>query len=1022
MMLRRFTFLISILVAIPIFVFAQSGKLRGKVVDKDSKEALIGASVSLEGTTLGAATDINGEYVILNVPAGEYTVRGNYTGYAQYSVSGVRINTNLTTTKDIFLSSSSVQMQDVVVVAERPLIQRNTTNTVRVSTSDNIKNVPIRGIQNLVALEAGVVKQGDKLYIRGGRAGEVGYIVDGANVTSPISNSQTVGVIQEAIEEFQLQAGGYSAEFGGANAGSGIVRTTVKTGGQQFKLSADYQTDGAKSSANSLGYNNAVLTLGGPLASNITFFVAGQYNYTDNRQPIYLTPFEFKGFKTDALGNRAEGLLLPNSTVAGTDSGVVALKENTLPMNWEKNTLVQGTLLADFNPYKIRITASYNSSSNPSGGSWPSYLPNYFLDEKSYMMNDNNTFMTAARLTQVLSNTSFYEIGFSYQNISSKSYDQNFKDEWMKYSDSAAHAGVYNYTDSLKKGYFLSRYVGPDPYSTIFQFNFNHPNRPNNSYSISDQTGIAGNFDYTSQVTNNLEIKFGGGFNNWTYRSWSIGSISSLLLYRDANSDGKVDDKYLGLTDYERRIRSMRVGGISAIGYKWDDPTAENGQGDMKPGEPSFANMYAQSKYESSDLIVNFGLRFEKFTPNGTKLKATINPATGLYDYQYPIMDDTLQVVKEEGTESSESYSMFLPRVSFSFPVSENTVFYAMYGKYAQMPSLNNLFINDIDLSRLVNPTQRVPYNLFGTTLGFTMKPERNTQYEIGIRQTITDNFAFTFSGFYKDLKDQLQIRRVYNSLGVPIATSFQNQDFGTIKGLELTLELRRTNRLAAKVNYTLSDARGTGSDERSSNNATTDEASARSPHFIVPLLYNQTHRGSILADYRFGKGDGEFLEGLGMNAILSFNSGHPYTKIREPRNLGQASPWNIGVRSSIDTRSRNPVEPVNSSTTPWVFNLDLSLSKLFYMEGFNVEIYANLLNALDIKQIINVHPSTGTANDDGWLKSPYASSYKDIPNYEDFYRATNLDNRYWALQARTFGGDVYGTPRQARFGVRLEY
>ncbi|MEK7819023.1 MAG: TonB-dependent receptor [Bacteroidota bacterium] len=1021
MKIRNYTFVLSLLVAFPIFLYAQDGKLRGKVLDKETGESLLGASVALEGTTLGASTDVNGEYVILSVPPGDYTVKVNYIGYAQFTISGVRVNANMTTTRDISLSSSSVQMQDVVVVAERALIQRNTTNTVRVTTSDNIKNIPIRGIQNIIALEAGVVQQGGKLYVRGGRAGEVAYIVDGANATSPISNTQTVGIIQEAIEEFQLQAGGYTAEFGGANAGSGIVRTTVKTGGSKYKLSADYQSDGMESSANSFGNNNAVLTLGGPIGGGLSFFVAGQYNYTDNRQKIFLTPFEFKNFKQDGLGSGyAEGTLLPKSPWAN-DSGTVALKENTLPMNWQKSTQLQGTLLYDANPIKVRFTGSYNSSSNPTGGSWPSFLPNYFLNEKRYMMSENNTLFGNLRLTHLLSSNSFYEVGLSVQNISAKSYDQDFKDEWLKYADSSAHAGIYNYTDSLTKGYFVNRYQGPYAYSTIFQFNFNHPNAPNNSYSLSNQSSIGGTFDYTSQLTNNMEVKFGGGFESWTYRSWSIGSISSYLLFRDANKDGNIDAAFTNYSDYEQRVRGMRAGGISSIGYKWNDPTVEDDETN-KPGKPFFANGYGQYKYESSDLIVNLGLRYEYYAPNGEKLVATVNPATGLLDYQYPNMDDTLKVVKPEGKEEMEPYTIILPRVSFSFPVTENTVFYAMYGKYAQMPSLDQLYISDITMSSLVNPTTRTPYNLFGTTLGFTLKPERNTQYEVGIRQTLTDNFALTVSGFYKDMRDQLTIRRVYNSVGTPITTSLQNQDFGTVKGVEVTLELRRTNRLAAKANYTLSDARGTGSNARSSNNGVTDEATARFPNFITPLDYNQTHRGSILVDYRFAKGDGDMLEGFGMNAILSFNSGHAYTKIREPRNLGQASPWNIGVRSSIDTRSRNPVEPVNSSTTPWVFNVDLNLSKMFYFDDLNVEVYANLLNALNTKQVINVYPTTGTANDDGWLKSPFAESYKAIDNYENFYRATNLDNRYWALQARTFGTDVYGAPREVRFGVRLEY
>jgi hypothetical protein len=139
---------------------------------------------------------------------------------------------------------------------------------------------------------------------------------------------------------------------------------------------------------------------------------------------------------------------------------------------------------------------------------------------------------------------------------------------------------------------------------------------------------------------------------------------------------------------------------------------------------------------------------------------------------------------------------------------------------------------------------------------------------------------------------------------------------------------------------------------------------------------------------------------------------------IAEPLNLGQANAWNIGVWPLNDARSRNPVEPVNSSTTPWVFNIDMNISKMVYIAGVDFEVYANILNLLNTKQIIDVFPNTGTPYDDGWLKASAAQPYKAIPNYESFYRAINLDNRWGVMSYR---GDVYGTPRQIRVGVRME-
>jgi len=151
---------------LPVLLLAQDGKLRGKVTDKESGEPLIGANVLVEGTNLGASTDINGEYTILSVPAGTYSLKASYIGYSPVTIGNVRVNSTLTTTQDFGLSSTAVQQSPVEIIAVRPLIQRNTTNTIRINNQENIRNIPIRGIQNIMALEAGVVQQRGQLYSR----------------------------------------------------------------------------------------------------------------------------------------------------------------------------------------------------------------------------------------------------------------------------------------------------------------------------------------------------------------------------------------------------------------------------------------------------------------------------------------------------------------------------------------------------------------------------------------------------------------------------------------------------------------------------------------------------------------------------------------------------------------------------------------------------------------------------------------------------------------------------------------
>lgn len=1009
-MQRKLFFLLLVAFLLPGLIIAQNGKLRGNVTDKETGEPLIGATVTLEGTTLGASTDINGEYFILNVPPGAQTVKATYVGYAPVTVSEFKISAGLTSTLNFNLPPTSVQVEPVSIVAERPLIQRNTTNTVLIIRREDIKDLPFRGIQNIVALAAGVVQQNGQLYIRGGRANEVGYYIDGANVSNPFygdTRRQNVTILQEALEEFQLQEGGMTAEYGGANAG--IIRTTLRTGGQSIKGTVDYRTDDfAKPGkeflkTSSFGRRIGTFTIGGPVPaiSSARFFVTGTHDYLRNRQVIFLEPFRFDSLRTDALGTRPAGELLP---------GPIEIRRNYLPSNWQFSNAAQGTLLFDVNPFKLRFGGSYEFVKSRNGGSWPGYLSNIY-GEKRNTVNETNIWWGNVRATHIVNPTTYYELGLSYQSRSGKTFDPDFGDQYLLYPDSIANAA---------KGYtgFVSRYQGPLRWSTINAFTFLDPNTPNNGYSKFKHTSIGASLDLTSQITPKWEVKVGGRLDSWVIRSYSFDNISNYLVYL-YGTDGKSPRRQFS-SAYEERVRLTREGRITNYGYDINgNETDGTTFGDLtvdKPQKPLFAAAYIQNRFEYNDLIVNVGVRYEYMDPKGLRLPESA--------FNSPRVDEALNLVDERQYVNLQSFSLVLPRISFSFPVTDRTVFFAQYGKFAQFPSLNQIYGNTVQFSGAVNPSTRQPYSLgAGSRLGWLLKPERSTQYEVGLRQALTDNLAFTLTGFYKDQKDQASIRRVFNALGVPVFVALQNEDFGTTKGVEMTLQLRRTNRLAAQVNFTLSDARGTGSETLSTRNAVTDEASARIPLFINPLDYNQAQRGSIFLDYRFDKGDGgSILEGMGLGAVLTFNSGHNYTKIKEPQNLGQATPWNVGVRALLDVRSRNPVEPINNSTTPAVFNVDLTYDKMFYLGAISLDLYVNVLNVFNTKQILNVYPQTGTPQDDGWLKNPLADQFKAIPNYEAFYRAINLQNRWAYLQNIIGAGDLFGSPRQIRVGARIEY
>jgi len=209
-----------------------TGKLAGVVRDA-KKQSLPGANVILVGVPLGAASDADGRYSILNVPAGTYTVKVSLIGYASTSVQNVAIPADRTTSLDVTLAESAVQLKEVVVSARRPVVELGLTSNVATVTRQEINKLPVQELDQIVDLQAGVVSG----HFRGGRKGEVQYQVDGISVNNPYDNSSSVKLDRSVLEEVQVISGTFDAEYG--QAMSGVVNAVLKRGTQKFEWSGE---------------------------------------------------------------------------------------------------------------------------------------------------------------------------------------------------------------------------------------------------------------------------------------------------------------------------------------------------------------------------------------------------------------------------------------------------------------------------------------------------------------------------------------------------------------------------------------------------------------------------------------------------------------------------------------------------------------------------------------------------------------------------------------------------------------
>ncbi len=281
----RLLVLSSVLVG--MLLAGESGRIRGRVVDTQTGEALAGANVMIEGTMIGAATDVNGEYLISNVPAGKQTLEISYIGYQTVVRKDVLIIPDQTITEDFALKSGTAfKIEEVVVPGTRPRIVRTDATTSRYMTTDEFDKMPVQTLSDIVRLQAGVVTSpAYGQHLRGGRPDEVMYFLDGVATRDPLYGYQAARVNPEATAEVVVISGGFDAEYG--EAMSGVIQVITKEGKAYTQGRVKYTTDELFPSALNFGDNRYELSLGGPFPvwKKLRYFLSGELYFSDDFMP-----------------------------------------------------------------------------------------------------------------------------------------------------------------------------------------------------------------------------------------------------------------------------------------------------------------------------------------------------------------------------------------------------------------------------------------------------------------------------------------------------------------------------------------------------------------------------------------------------------------------------------------------------------------------------------------------------------------------------------------------------------------
>ena len=223
-MKQRTIFLITTIYLFSSLIAGVTGKISGRITDKASGEPLIGANVLLQGTSTGAATDIEGYYHIINVSPGYYDLKINMIGYAEKTVTNIRVEIDLTSVIDVSMTIEALASEAIIVQANQKLVRTDVASSQKSISSNQISEMPVSSVSEVIGLSAGV----SGLSVRGGGLNETQFMVDGLVLNDERTSEPTTGIPLSAVQDISLQTGGFGAEY--RNARSGVINVVTREG------------------------------------------------------------------------------------------------------------------------------------------------------------------------------------------------------------------------------------------------------------------------------------------------------------------------------------------------------------------------------------------------------------------------------------------------------------------------------------------------------------------------------------------------------------------------------------------------------------------------------------------------------------------------------------------------------------------------------------------------------------------------------------------------------------------------
>lgn len=987
-----------------------TGKLAGRVVDIDSGEPVIGANVMILEKQIGATTDEKGRYIIINIPPGTYEVKAFRMGYQAVTITDVKINLDLTTTINFELKSTDTQIEGITVKAEQQLVEKDITGSEKIITSEDIEQMPVQSVQEIVAVTAGAVGSGQNLHIRGGRANEVVYTIDGMSVSNPVDNGFGMELDMDAVGDMSVQTGGFTAEFG--NAQSAIINLVTKSGGPEYSGKFEVATDHLFDEGNN--HDQVKFALGGPVIPSgsqhqrdkFTFYFNITGDWSDTRYKDYYTIneedvlFPWLASKSwEAFGDSLHYYNQINEIVGERNKVWMFEIGDRYLNNYQANFKTKFQISPT-----VKLTAAIR-------GDRETQLPYNHLQRYSLKYNNHfNTQHNQLALTwdHTLSPKMFYTIRTSRFQTDIELNPGVARDWYFQPENTTWNNPTW--TEDPTSNNFGVNIPGAEENEIIEyldQFNdeqpiprFNNPGTQAGNFWKDETITYTFRGDLTYQINEihnaktGIEIKFNEIYKDRLTNPWEIDDVERLPSYLSTCT--KIDTN---VTPYDP---TTMVPYGQYIYYKDDFTKAIQFAGGDIDGYKAFpwqGAYYIQDKMEWEGMIVNAGMRFD-FWYLGDKYQVK-SDTTGQYidsewDYVEYIQEDAdgdnFEIKREKVNKFQINVS---PRLGVSHPITEKDVLHFAYNYQSQLPPMQYVFTSATPKAGEVGVNVGNP----------NLKPETTITYEVGVEHQMGEDYLLDVTLFYKNIYNLVSILdNDYSLLPDSIAQAgrqywlYISNDYGSARGVELTLRKRFSNFWGFNAGYTYSWANGRNSGAHD----------ARENLREFPLDWDIRHNASLNIDFRIPEDEEFYLLGIKMpdkfytSFLWRIQSGAPYTPITPDPESNQ----------ELDT---------NSDRLPWTNSADIRVSKSFNLFGdtkFN--IFLNISNLFDTKNINYVDAKTGETPDKGTFT--YWDTYDlngdgkiELEDGEDVNGAAiylaSLDNP-----------NIYSQGRRITLGLRFEW